>query len=367
MEKSVFIVLPDKDRTFPKFPLGLFLAVLLWYGFSFAQNVPDAQAPRALVKVFSENDYWFSSNSTDAYYTQGLKIQYLQVLDSTSRFAGYCFFFKEEGVQNAVGYSIGQNIYTSTDISKPEIMVGDRPYGAWLYLGATAISNSTAKRKRITSDLYLGVIGPIAQGEFIQRNFHKLIHSPKPEGWPNQIANDIGVNLGLQYEKGFDCLSFASQNNTLFHLDLVPHGEVLVGSVFNTVGIGAAAKLSLFNSSPYFADVFGVGGMIKKKGIQEKRLSFFKSFAKSNLAIFSRSTGKTVIWNSLLQGGFFNRSSPYTIRSAAIRRLYLDVDYGITYSHPYFDLSYSRAFRTKEFEGQERHHQWGQLYLTVKI
>jgi len=341
-------------------------AVLLLCFSSVAQTGKDY--PKHALKIFSENDFWMFGNSTDIYYTQGLRIQYLEELDTNCKFTNYWpFLFKNADVQNLVGYSIGQNIYTSTDITISELMPDDRPYAAWLYFAFTSTSNSLAKKHRLTTDVHLGVIGPLAQGKFVQSNFHKLIGSPDPKGWPHQVANDIGFNLNVKYEPwGFSPIS----NDSIIGFDFVPNAEVMAGSVFNVLGAGATVKVNILNAGPYFGNAFNaVGGIPKKKGKSAAagKPKFFESFRDAGISLFGRPSGKAVLYNALLQGGIFNDNSPYTIRNSDVERFYFDMDYGITVSSPYIDISYSRAYRTREFKQQEHNHQWGQIYLTVKF
>jgi lipid A 3-O-deacylase len=64
----------------------------------------------------------------------------------------------------------------------------DRPWAAWLYLGGVA---QRARDNRLdTVEIDLGLVGPSALGREIQSGWHRLIGSPQPCGWHNQIPNE---------------------------------------------------------------------------------------------------------------------------------------------------------------------------------
>ncbi|MCK7590599.1 lipid A deacylase LpxR family protein [Subsaxibacter sp. CAU 1640] len=317
--------------------------------------------PKKVIRVISENDFWLFKNKTDVFYTQGLKIECSHLLKDSSRLKKWWPFVLDKSTENITGFSIGQNLYTSSDITVPSIMLDDRPYSAWLYISKSVISNDSASAKRLSSEVYLGVIGPMALGEEVQSTWHEWIGSPDPKGWDNQIKNDIGINLHLKYEKGL--YSYASPNLTV---DFVPNAEVLAGTVINTVGVGTTTRISIFNASSYFQNIYSERSIIKafKEPIKP---SFIKSFKDSNISLFTTNSANVVVWNSLLQGGLFSQDSPYLIDHKDIERVYINLEYGISYSNPYFNISYTRAFRTREFKQQEFNHQWGKFQVLIKI
>lgn len=355
---------------FKAYYLKFMSKIILLFFFLFSLNLYSQgkdYKPKTVIRIISENDFWLFNQRTDMFYTQGLKIEYLQDLPDDSKFSQWWPFLLGNKTQNILGYSIGQNLYTSSDIEVPTIIEKDRPYGAWLYFAYSLISNNESKKQRITSDMYLGVLGPIALGEEVQSNWHQLINSPDPKGWSNQVKNDIGINLNLKYEKGL--VSYFRKN---LAFDFVPNLEVKTGTVFNILAVGSTTRLNLFNSSTYFHDALGQGdipSLYKSLGNNDQiaRPCFFKSFKSSSFSMFVSNSGNLVIWNAMLQGGIFSQDSPYLIQPNELNRFYFDLDYGITYSNPYFNLTYSRSFRTKEFKQQFRNHQWGKVQLLIKI
>ncbi len=65
-----------------------------------------------------------------------------------------------------------------------------------------------------------------------------------------------------------------------------------------------------------------------------------------------------------MQGGLFNRKSPYTIVAADITRLTYQADAGIIVNYKKLLLSYSQSFLTKEFSTGD-YHRWGGISVGV--
>jgi hypothetical protein len=79
---------------------------------------------------------------------------------------------------------LGQEIYTPRHDSTLPI-AGDRPYAAWIYLGASIAR--LAGQRLDSLGLRLGVTGPPALGEELQNGVHRLLHNRLERGWSHQL------------------------------------------------------------------------------------------------------------------------------------------------------------------------------------
>lgn len=112
---------------------------------------------------------------TDRYYTNGIKfgvglpfdllqVPAAQVLRSLD---------PEGGEDIHIGLFVGQNMYTPRDIGIAAPQPDDRPWAAWLYLGGVA---QRARGNRLdTVEFDVGVVGPAALGEQVQKGWHRLV------------------------------------------------------------------------------------------------------------------------------------------------------------------------------------------------
>lgn len=76
-------------------------------------------------------------------------------------------------------------IYAPNDTQATNLIVDERSYAAWLYLGFAV--SLKAKSTEHFLELDLGTIGPSALGEQVQNGFHSLIGTNKANGWSNEF------------------------------------------------------------------------------------------------------------------------------------------------------------------------------------
>lgn len=178
----------------------------------------------------------------------------------------------------------------------------------------------------ITSAISLGVMGPAALGEEIQTNIHRWTGNKLPKGWQHQIKNDLILNYRLQVEDKW----LSSRNFILNGM-----ADLRAGTLHNRIGTGINFMTGHFND-PY-------------QSIQKNKTSYY---------LFGKSQVNLVGYDATMQGGIFNRNSPYTISPADISRITFQATAGIALNFRKIHFSYSQSFLTREFKGG-RTHRWG--------
>jgi len=91
------------------------------------------------------------------------------------------------------GWSIGQAIQTPDDSQRTDLIVDDVPYAAAIAIQNTWIAYDD--RDLHGFGWLVGVVGPAALGEEVQKGFHSLIGSAEPMGWRNQLRNEPLINF----------------------------------------------------------------------------------------------------------------------------------------------------------------------------
>jgi len=118
-------------------------------------------------------------------------------------------FINEPGFQRNVALSMGQNMYTPTDISREDLIEDDRPYAGWAYLGIAFHSKN--ERRLDTMEFQLGIVGPASGAEQAQKVVHRKIDNPRPK-----------ATLHLRNSKGLICKLIESEHPSIyFHLTLM--------------------------------------------------------------------------------------------------------------------------------------------------
>ena len=280
-------------------------------------------------RIHYENDYF---SKTDFYYTQGINLEFVHPLLGkaiTSK-----ILIRSRQKQMKFGISSEHLGYTPTSISHPEILVGDRPFAASIFLKNFAIMNDSMRQERWVSSFNLGVIGPWAGGEEMQAAIHRWINDRVPMGWEHQIHNDAVINYQVDYEKSF-----------------TPQWKYF--SVHGKTG----GRVGTFSDKVY-------GGAVIMAGLYDNPFTNFSSPSKNfRIYTYFEPQLSVVGYDATLQGGLFNRNSPYTISSADISRVVFQYNTGLVIKVRGMYMEYFQSFLTKEFATGGTHH-WGGVRLS---
>lgn len=312
---------------------------LLPYLFFFITTASSAQAidntatfrninSKSYIRLHYDNDFFAA---TDEYYTQGINLEL--VLPSLKKLPISKILIHRKNNSLQYGIALVHEGYTPSSIRHEEIILGDRPFAANFCFNTFLISVDSLKHKRMTSAVSLGVIGPLAGGADMQKSIHRWLNNIAPLGWQNQIKNDVVVNYQVCDEQ--QLVSFRQ----IFSVNT--ETNIRIGTLSDKAGVGFTAMLGYFDS-PFL----GVNNKIKK----------------FQLYFYDQPMMSLIGYDATLQGGLFDKSSPYTIADDQISRVTFQNDFGVVIRIKKVYLEYSHAFLSKEFETGTTH-SWGGIRI----
>jgi hypothetical protein len=287
-----------------------------------------------------DNDVWGGGSGSDRWYTNGLRASWSWNATATTALgrgldlAGKWWLW--EGSSPTLTYAFGQSMYTPANIKIAAPQPDDRPWGAFLFVGATAHAYE-GKEFRAT-ELKLGTTGKSAAGEQAQSWVHKhLTNSARPAGWDQQLKPRLGVQLSharlRRFGDGLTGDTFGFQTSwgvALGSLRNYAHAGVAM-----TVGdlTGTNSPLSLANEGDFVIQDFN------------NRQQFRKLFG--YVALSATAMG----YNYFLQG-----QTPYGRSQIDVKPLFASVQLGVSLPfHAIPGLSwmprvvYSQTMRGPEF------------------
>ncbi len=279
-----------------------------------------------------DNDYF---TKTDQYYSQGIGLEF--VSPAIAKFPVSKLLWQPFKRSSKYGILLNSFGYTPTTISRDEILYGDRPFSASISIKTFSIQVDDVRRQQFSSAMTLGVIGPLAFGKEMQTGIHRALDNKIPQGWQHQIKNDVVVNYQLNYEK-----QLAHIEN---HFLLNSTSEIRLGTLNTKLNTGLSFMAGWFNNR--YTD----GGKTKRK---------------FEIYLFGQGRTNLVGYDASLQGGIFNRNSPYTISYSDLTRIVFQADGGIVVNFKILYLSYTQSFLTKEFE-TGKNHRWGGVSLGFRL
>lgn len=306
--------------------------------------LPDRGSTLSLVY---END---SFSNRDGHYTSGVRLSWIPgsgdtpkwVEDMARRIPG----FPREG-QVLPTYSLGQNMYTPSDITVEDPPKGERPYAGWLY--ATIGLAAETGRQLDQLVLTVGIVGPASLAEKTQKLVHKAVGSDEPRGWDTQLRNELGLMLGWQ--RNWRAWRSTSLGGNQF--DVSPHVGATVGNVYTYANTGITLRygdnLPLDYGPPrIMPGVTGTSSFIPRPGL--------------GWYLFAGVEGRAVARNIFLDGNSFRNS-----RSVDREYLVGDLQFGAVLVWDKLRLSYTHVFRTREFKTQDESDNFGSLGLSVQF
>lgn len=279
--------------------------------------------PSPLWRLAYDNDFF---RATDRYFTQGIVLEVRH--PRLARVPLRRVLIAPRGTVSQLGVAYGDDGYTPSDLKAAGILRGDHPYAGTKQLRLTNTATDTARRQRVTSALTLGLIGPGAGGREIQTFIHRRTGNTIPRGWDNQIRNDVIVN----YEAGIERQAFRARNAVL----LTTFVEGRLGTLNTAATLGSTL-------------LFGRLGAPFSSTPDPRR----------RVWVYVKPQLNVVGYDATLQGGLFNRTSPYTITARDVARLVYRQQVGVVYRSGSRYIEYYRSDATAEFRGGVAHRSGG--------
>jgi len=167
-----------------------------------------------------ENDYFVQ---TDRWYSSGLDLSLLFRLNEPPSFL-------ERDRVTYLAIALSHEMYTPREFNIPELQTDDRPYAGWLY-GSIALHQSNASTLE-TVELQVGIVGPSARAEELQRFVHEHIIGDPVDGWQHQLSDEPGLNLAYHHHERF-MLSTTGREALL-----IPRIGAVIGNVHTELDAG---------------------------------------------------------------------------------------------------------------------------------
>jgi lipid A 3-O-deacylase len=270
-----------------------------------------------------DNDFF---TATDRYFTQGIALEVAASWVRRIPVARALIAPPNTQLRYSIAYE--DDGYTPTDLKASAILLRDRPYAGTKQLRVIALARDTAHRQRITSGLNIGIIGQGAGGAEIQTFIHRHTGNTIPRGWQHQIRNDVILN----YEAGLERELMRAGS----HVSLAGNAVGRLGTYNTALGIGTTL-------------LAGRVGAPFREQVPNSRAMY--AYFKPQVNV--------VGYDATLQGGLFNRTSPYTIAAGDLRRVVYRHAIGAVYRRGTWYAEYYQSLTTPEFAGGKRQRSGG--------
>lgn len=317
---------------------------------------PDL-AEKIPAKVFAagENQFFTFNGENDSltshsdrHYTNGVRLSYLDLRQkppSFTRALDKWIPFFEITDQTAVSYSVGQNIYTPDDIKVTNPGPGQRPYAGFLYgsVGLDTLVDNHVDSLNVT----LGVVGPAAGGELVQKTWHRFVGAERPQGWDHQLKNEPIV--GVAWDRSWPEWMVLDSGD--WFVSATPDVGATVGNAYTFANTGFNVRFgpsdARWQSTPE-----RIPPAMPGSGFFAKPDEWFSWY------LFTGVNGRAVARNIFLDGNTFSESAHVE------KKNYVgDFNAGVAATFGRVRVTYTNVYRTKEYDGQKK----GDIFGTLNV
>jgi lipid A 3-O-deacylase len=288
--------------------------------------------------LLEENDSLYADS--DRHYSQGLRLSVLSpaLAPQDGWNAAFDPVYAAGGSKSArrVGLFLGQSIFTPEDTALQQPDPHDRPYGAWLYAGASLLQE-TDRRMLENLEFSVGLVGPGALGRQTQNDYHQFIGVAQAHGWKNGLQTEPGVML--TYERLWRLSILGDADNGV---DIVPQLGATIGNIFTYAGGGALLRVGK-NLRGDYGPARIRPGLSGTDYFDDEHLAGALGFY-----FFAGAQGRAVGHNIFLDGNSF-RQSPSVDKNIFVGDI--QAGFSLFWSND-FHLTVSAMRRSREFEGQ---------------
>ena len=249
------------------------------------------------------------------------------------------------------GLKLSQRMWTPSEIKIETPQPNDRPYAGVLELEASTGTYSDSRAQK--NWLSIGMIGPAAGAEKLQKAFHSSTGSSFPSGWKYQIENTPIINLA--YES--DHLLYRSNSLGSFKFEASGYGYLNLSNLRSEANTGLLLRFgtNLADSFGKISSHYGHAGNI----ISQPNHSLI---ANSNLFFFTRAQ-LGYRFNDLTLTGDLPYESNVELEHKQAR-----LDIGAVWAFNHFSATWSFNTYTKDYQSDpEKWHGYGSLTLSWRI
>lgn len=313
----------------------------------------DAHCQRAnhgrVSSLIMENDLFAD---TDRQYTNGIRFETMasacdayQLISDAARIIPFSGIGDNNRYRR--GWSLSHLIFTASDISLENPPEDDHPYAG--YLAFSIFSSAISGNSENTLSLELGLVGPSAQGEYVQRNWHQhVLHDAiDPAGWATQLHDEVVFAVSVQRLRRWALLS-----STRWNADVYTHAGGTLGTVRTDLSGGLFARWLLGEIPDGVAAPPRIRPAVSAS-------TYFPRINGWNAYVFGGVAGTWVGRDIFLDGNTFRSS-----RSVDKRDVVWSAQAGIAVQRENVRVTYTHIVRSDQFTTQREQHRFGSVSVS---
>lgn len=282
--------------------------------------------------IQTDNDSYLGQGS-DRYYTNGIFFYYRKALKVDAN----------SNLKNKVlGFELGQKMFNAQSGYVRDQTDVDRPFAAYTYIGST-LNFLYKNESTLKLGAQIGIVGPAAGGEPVQKLIHNTFGFYTLNGWQYQVQNDVELNLSGEYNKLMARASW---------IDLSLTSYANLGTGFTGAGAGPLIRIGNFNQLFNSVSTQSTASVAEQTGLLHKHEIFF----------YYKPQANGVLYDATIQGGLFHTHDPNSMEILGTKKPFIfSQQFGVAFSTSRFTFDVAAIFHTREVETMVHKHQWAAI------
>ena len=240
-------------------------------------------------------------------------------------------------------------MYTPKNVYTSALIKDDRPYAGWLNFEYALHQSSAQELNSLI--LQVGVVGEISGAEQTQKLIHKLIGNDEPQGWGNQLNNELGINLTYQHK-----WRYVTKNYNGFEGNFVPFVEANLGNINTSAGGGILMRFGKSPIQDFGSSSIDMGG---ENGIPIRTNCLCPQYEPWSFTLNFSLAANAVARDIFLDGNTFSKS-----HSVDKENFLLYGSYGFSARYEHYALDYIVTMTTKHFKEEDSGHDFGTVLFS---
>lgn len=255
-----------------------FFVLLFFKGLTL--NAQRKRLGDGFLRMYLDNDFInFYGKGSDRRYTNGVRFDVFYNAGVKDK-----GFFRGANRMNTASWGFTQVMFTPETLIADTTNPQDYPYSGGLYAVHGFHSADPQKKLNVEMLWVAGVMGRLSLAGETQVAMHSMFDEQRvPKGWESQLPTDLLLNYSVAAEKG-----------------------VAVNKYFLLAGGGRLSAGTMLNAASFYALVKMGNRVSHFDGLRNQ----FVGGKKAAFQFYGKPGVDFVLYNALLQGGFFNRRSP---------------------------------------------------------
>jgi len=300
------------------------------------------------MNLFIEND---ADVRTDQGYSHGGKLSALFLRKNHSDSLLHIPFIDYKVGDSYISFSYAQELFTPEDIEATELVIDDRPYAGYMNLQVALHNSSHNVLRSLTTQV--GIVGPSAKMEQVQKFVHSIVGSPTPEGWDNQLHDELIFQLNYGEKRYYKLEKIKELDSVIITdlgFELGNASTKLFGGAMWRLGWGVPEDYGTYSIDNHsYSKVPLKAAEIHHK----KEWDFCFNFA--------------LRANAIARNIFLDGNSDGDSHSVEKENFVLEGSYGFSLIYDNMSLDYTRTHSTKEFSQQDNFLGYGSLEFSYNF